>query len=588
MANVMDLVKLKNNPSRNGFDLSRKVAFSAKISELTPVECIECIPGDKFKVQKQHFTRTLPVNTAAYTRIREYYDWFFVPTNLLWNKFNTFVTQMDDNNMKANSISQSATTGVQHPYFTSNQITTFIRNCADNNRTNFFGYQRAPLTAKLMDYLGYGRFYDVAGQTNETNDQINNYVANPFPLLAYQKIYQDYFRNSQWENAYAPACNIDYMNNANSMQIPVDQIDYDAEGMFDMRYANWNKDFFMGVLPNAQYGSEAEVDLSSIGSASIQIRSNAAAGGDAAFISTTQGQFLASVVDNNPTLTLSKSSIQNILNSSQFSILALRQAEAAQKWREITQSAQQDYKSQIEAHFGVSVSDAYSDRCKFIDGQVSVLDIDEVVNNNLADESYKANIGGKGVGKGDGFFEFETKVHGYLMCIYHAQPVLDYQITGIKKRNLKSYVTDYAIPEYDKTGMIKIPFIELTNSYLPTSGAQLTDNDFVGFAPQYYDYKTQYDEVKGAFVNGGYHNWVAPFADSYLDKYLTAAYEAFGSYDIEYHFFKIDPAVLNPIFVNQITAGEANASYTETDQLLINCSMDIKAVRNLDRNGLPY
>lgn len=575
----MDLVKLKNNPSRNGFDLSRKVAFSAKISELTPVECIECIPGDKFKVQKQHFTRTLPVNTAAYTRIREYYDWFFVPTNLLWNKFNTFVTQMDDNNMKANSISQSATTGVQHPYFTSNQITAFIRNCADNERTNFFGYLRAPLTAKLMDYLGYGRFYDVAGQTTETNDQVNNYVANPFPLLAYQKIYQDYFRNSQWENAYAPSCNIDYMNNANSMQIPVDQIDYDAEGMFDMRYANWNKDFFMGVLPNAQYGSEAIVDIETLNPVRIMSSSK----------SSTPN------VDEYGNLKAGTSSSWSLLGYesrdayiSQFSILALRQAEAAQKWREITQSAQQDYKSQIEAHFGVSVSDAYSDRCKFIDGQVSVLDIDEVVNNNLADESYKANIGGKGVGKGDGFFEFETKVHGYLMCIYHAQPVLDYQITGIKKRNLKSYVTDYAIPEYDKTGMIKIPFIELTNSYLPTSGAQLTDNDFVGFAPQYYDYKTQYDEVKGAFVNGGYHNWVAPFADSYLDKYLTAAYEAFGNYDIEYHFFKIDPAVLNPIFVNQITAGQANASYTETDQLLINCSMDIKAVRNLDRNGLPY
>ena len=111
MANIMSMVKLQNKPSRNAFDLSRKVAYSAKVAELLPVECIECLPGDKFKVRKQHFTRTLPVNTAAYTRIREYYDWFFVPTNLLWNKFNTFVTQMSDNNLKAQSIDSSSTTG---------------------------------------------------------------------------------------------------------------------------------------------------------------------------------------------------------------------------------------------------------------------------------------------------------------------------------------------------------------------------------------------------------------------------------------------------------------------------------------------
>ena len=78
MANLLSMTKLKNNPSRNGFDLSRKFAFTAKVAELLPVECIECIPGDSFTINKQHFTRTMPVNTSAYTRMREYYDWFFV------------------------------------------------------------------------------------------------------------------------------------------------------------------------------------------------------------------------------------------------------------------------------------------------------------------------------------------------------------------------------------------------------------------------------------------------------------------------------------------------------------------------------
>ena len=38
-----------------------------------------------------------------------------------------------------------------------------------------------------------------------------------------------------------------------------------------------------------------------------------------------------------------------------FSILALRQAEALQKWKEITQSVDTNYRDQIKAHFGINV-----------------------------------------------------------------------------------------------------------------------------------------------------------------------------------------------------------------------------------------
>lgn len=613
MANIMSMVKLQNKPSRNGFDLSRKVAFSSKISELIPVECIECIPGDSFKIKKQHFTRTLPVNTAAFTRIREYYDWFFVPTNLLWDKFNTFVTQMTDNNQKAQSITDSARVGNQHPYFTTisvfNYLSRFRTDKADYTR-NFFGYDRPMLTSKLLDYLGYGSFYGV-GSDSESPDnypspllnRMGSNVMNPFPLLAYQKIYQDYYRNSQWENAYAPACNINYMNSADNLELPIENIDYSAENMFDLRYCNWNKDYFMGVLPNSQYGDEATVDLSSILNISqtspFYVNYNNAPQGDTPQFKPSTAIPSTSVIgpslNNQQSGTiLSFAAVSEIARSmgltsenlrSAFSILALRQAEAAQKWREITQSVQQDYKSQIEAHFGVNVSDAYSDRCKFIDGQVSSIDINEVTNQSFDRANSEASIKGKGVGSGEGYIEFDTKVHGYLMCIYHAMPILDYQITGIKRRNLKTVVTDYAIPEFDKTGMIKIPFVELTNERTDVGHIE---EDLLGFAPQYYDYKMQYDEVKGAFAYGGLGAWVAPFKQDYLNQYLNSVQQAFGTYNVEYHFFKINPNVMNPIFIDQLDPDIIASSELSSDQLLINCAFDIKSVRNLDRNGLPY
>ena len=68
------------------------------------------------------------------------------------------------------------------------------------NIKNAYGYNRGDLTVKLLSYLGYG---DLSFNSNDpytdANNVISNLAVNLFPLLSYQKIYSDYFRNSQWE-----------------------------------------------------------------------------------------------------------------------------------------------------------------------------------------------------------------------------------------------------------------------------------------------------------------------------------------------------------------------------------------------------
>ena len=71
---------------------------------------------------------------------------------------------------------------------------------------------------------------------------------------------------------------------------------------------------------------------------------------------------------------------------SQFTVLALRQAEALQRWKEISQSGDSDYREQIRKHFGVNLPQALSNMCTYIGGISRNLDISEVVNNNLAAE----------------------------------------------------------------------------------------------------------------------------------------------------------------------------------------------------------
>ena len=575
MSNVMSMVKLKNHTSRNGFDLSRKNAFTAKIGELLPVACVEVLPGDTYEGEVQHFTRTMPVNTAAYTRVREYYDWFFVPTNLLWNKFNTFVTQMSTNNQHARSIISNNHVGDTHPYFTNLQVHEYIRSGL-NTYNNMFGFNRRELTAKLLNYLGYGDFtpsLDPSVQT--THPYRSNINLNPFPLLAYQKIYSDYFRNSQWEQAYAPAFNLDYITGDNDLSMNISSLHTsNNETMFDLRYCNWNKDKFMGLLPSAQYGASASIVIDGSNLDFIPYLKNFITGNPmpANANLTTSGSGKTIYANGDGSARIYTDANSNPITGN-FSILALRQAEALQKWKEITHSQQQDYKSQIEAHFGVSMEDAYSERCRYIDGSVSNLDISEVTNTNITG-SNGADIAGKGVGVGRSKFQFKSQVHGYLMCIYHAVPLLDYSLSGVNRMNQKTKVTDYAIPEFDQSGMVSVPTVELTNNI---SSNNFTP-DLLGYAPRYYDYKTAVDEVHGAFMTDLSH-WVAPVGDNYINTYL-ASVSSLNS--LNYVFFKVNPATLNPIFAQDVD------SSVSTDQLLVNANFDLKAVRNLDRNGLPY
>ena len=165
MANIMSLKSIRNKPSRNGFDLSFKKNFTAKAGELLPVMVKEVLPADTFKINLKAFTRTQPVNTAAFARIREYYDFFFVPYDLLWNKSNTVLTQMYDNPQHAVSLdpTKNFVLSGEMPYTTSEDIATYIFDMTQNANMqeynwNYLNYERSSGTLKLLEYLGYGNF----------------------------------------------------------------------------------------------------------------------------------------------------------------------------------------------------------------------------------------------------------------------------------------------------------------------------------------------------------------------------------------------------------------------------------------------
>ena len=552
MANIMSLKSLRNKTSRNGFDLSFKKNFTAKAGELLPVMVKEVLPGDSFKINLKSFTRTQPINTAAFARIREYYDFYFVPYDLLWNKSNTALTQMYDNPQHAVSLDPTQNfilDGVM-PSVTAKTIADYLAafgTTYKNYDKNYFGYSRSECSAKLLEYLGYGRFYDFTSRGADTWSSaplMSNLTFNIFGLLAYQKIYADYYRDSQWERISPSTFNVDYMDGTTNMSIDkllsgeTSSKVVQNYNLFDLRYCNWQKDLFHGVVPHQQYADLSAVSVGNIPPADEQTG---------------------------------------------FTILALRQAEFLQKWKEITQSGNKDYKDQIEKHWGVSVGDGFSELCTYLGGVSSSLDINEVVNTNITGEN-AADIAGKGTGVSNGVIDFNSGgKYGLLVCIYHCLPLLDYTATLLNSAFTKVRVTDYAIPEFDRVGMELVPLRKMINP--PADGFSTYADSGLGYAPRYIDYKTSVDCSIGGFSDT-LRNWVISYSnvsilnqlgskDSVNQPQPTAA-------PMNYTFFKVNPNCLDPLFAVAVN------SEVSTDQFLCSSFFDIKVVRNLDTDGLPY
>ena len=118
-------------------------------------------------------------------------------------------------------------------------------------------------------------------------------------------------------------------------------------------------------------------------------------------------------------------------DSVSLSVLSIRQAYAAQKYKEIQLANDVDFASQIEAHFGVKPKHA-DDTSYFIGGSSSMIDINPIVNQNLSGDG-QATFKASPIGNGSSKIKFTADTYGVVMGIYRCTPVLDYAHIGIDR-----------------------------------------------------------------------------------------------------------------------------------------------------------
>lgn len=203
-SDIVGLHRIKNNVSRNAFDLSHRHMFTAKIGELLPIFTTWVNPNDTLKLSYNGLSRTAPLQTAAFTRLKENVQYYFVPFQSLWKYFEQVVNNMTEGQSGENiskfakDISSPDVLGTKLPYISFSKLSYIAMDILSHtvdrlveiwkqsavsidNRTNYNyllehlntvsqrfqvnGVLRYSSAFKLLSYLGYGNFplmsYDV-------------------------------------------------------------------------------------------------------------------------------------------------------------------------------------------------------------------------------------------------------------------------------------------------------------------------------------------------------------------------------------------------------------------------------------------
>lgn len=668
-SSIVGFHNIKNKVSRNAFDLSHRHMFTAQIGELLPIFTQWVNPNETFKLGFNGFTRTQPLQTAAFTRLRENVQYYFVPFQSLWKYFEQQVNNMTSGqsgeNISRIALSSSEdtpiTTGMPYVNYSwfGKVLDSMLTSCvtaifnsyragyntyaklSDSLKDSVFRYGRLNYasTAKLLRSLGMlnsdldsydmiASFLSFVDTTPSSSDvTIDKFVASDygydiksilgkltktpnisiFPLLAYHKIINDHYLYRQWQPYRSYECNIDYLTPSNSMDFSLQFHDDQLSDLPLLRIGQSNLplDYFNGVLPKAQYGEEAAVSVSGGSSTSLSVKISGTTAAPVPTIGTTstispgnsgtlesdRGVLRvgsSAAILNSPhihNLTGSGSGSVSLPDSS-LKISALRSAVALQKYREIQESNDPDFASQVLAHFGVKPHHVDS-KSLFIGGGDSVIDINPQVNQNLADGN-DPEIKATGAGQLSCGCKFTSDTYGIIIGIYRCVPQLDLAHVGLDRNLFKTDASDFPLPELDNIGMqtqyrseVVAPLIGAKRSHLVVPPVSLDMSQTYGYLPRYAELKTSFDRFEGAFLSS-LSSWVTGYSSIALSKWLLPSPLTPNT------FYGIDellvcrPSIVNSIFVDQ------SAACVDNDKLLVGSVNTCVAVRPYSVYGLPY
>lgn len=447
-----------SSPSESIFDLTHDVKFSMDMGKLIPVNVQEVLPGDRFKLSFANMIRFAPMIAPVMHRVRVRTDYFFVPNRILWDGWEDFITgNLDAQANPAPSIA----IGQTQP---------------DSSW---------PLNS-LGDYMGYPVAPD--------DVQVDSVLVSPFPLAAYWKIYDEYYRDQNLQTEkFAP---LEYGDNTAAYG--------PSSGRTNPASRAWPHDYFTSALPFAQKGDVVQIPLTATQNVPVDLDTDlqqrwVLADGTAA---TTGALTEINGATKNPTggqdIWLDPQGSYTVdVQGQAADINSLRRAIKLQEWLERNARGGTRYTESILAHFGTRSSDARLQRPELLGSHLQNVTISEVLSTAQEVQSEPTDIpvgymAGHGISVGGGHnMYFRAEEHGWILGIVSVLPDTAYQ-QGIPRHLTRFDPLDYAWPSFATLGEQELKIKEL---YASAADPEAT----FGYVPRYAEYKYCASRVAGEF-----------------------------------------------------------------------------------------
>lgn len=585
----MKISKPSPNLSRNDFDMSHRFLNTMNFGELLPTLCLETVPDDYFEIKASNLVRAIPMVSSPFLRAKQHIDLWFVPYSDLWHNFNQFIVGRKD------PLGASLNDYRYCPRANFREFVSGVNSIIGRGDTDIVGRDYFKGAAKVFNLLGYGSLERL--RTQMVQSQVDYPDFNLWRVLAYNKIWYDEYRNKYYDDGThllgnSVLSNVSKIFNVDDLvcasvgtsRITGSDILDRLVPMFQMRYRQWKKDLFTGLLPSTQFGAVSSVDTHWDGiQARLALRfKNTNPLADGMNVVTMSNGNLAAGTDSSA-LSLNDSDSWNLTDSQgnisriaafsgtqattpNFDVLALRKSEAIQKWRQIALMSGNSAYDNMRGHYGVTPDHDRDHRPTYIgsvDAPLQIGDINASAETGQSGNEVLGSVAGKGLSSLDEkVFKFKANDFGIIMGISSLLPEAEYECSGVDRLNQLLESDDYFKPEYQNLGL------EAVGSY-DFLVEDILGLSVLGYAPRYYGYKQKLDKVTDKYrhTGGQFRQWASPKYD--ILSTLGMNHPLAGLY--------VNPALYNVNFV---------ADVSTSDQFMNDQYWDIKAVRPMSELGL--
>lgn len=490
-----DNLKVKSAvKSRNNFDLSFDHLTTMDFGQIVPLASIESVPGAKYSVKGDYFSRMAPLVKPTYGKFSFKTVQAFVPYHQIADDADAWISG------KTSWEGQSPrhryfTVGTLHQFLTSSAVSSttgatqanadYVYKTSGGTYTYYRFTPRGRYYVKVLNALGYALPQGADGNTSSVwYTTIRNMHLSAYPLLAFFKLYNDYMSQSTRFNTsalsdllYKIKHGIDASNywSYSSGAIVLGGLNL----FFSNLLLNYENDYFTTAW---QYTNRPIAAADAV----TQVNVPVSAGTNLAVVDHVDG-----VSHNIPV----QSGVATLYHR------ALDFLRSFDDWVRRNNYSGSRAVQQMYSRFGIKSDDYRSNYAHVISTDSMPVQVGDVTATANEQQVPLGDYAGKGIMNGSKAFEVETSDFGmvFVFGYFTVRPMNSY---GSERVVLRTNPFDFYTPEFDGLGAEAITLGEVFASPIAESDPTF-DNQVFGFTERYNSYRYGRDKITGDFRN--YH-----------------------------------------------------------------------------------